>query len=372
MMNKVKLLTIVLSSFLLTFCILGHNAYARECEDQVRENMREQLDNIAKTKIQTMLDTYGQFSSAASDYISNCNKDMKSVTPGLTPSVAVNGKGKELGKNMIPNDKFASYNHNWATEVASTDECKTKLEQAKKTLAVFNQSYNTAIRNVQAAMTGGTGGNCTCNEEGEPTCVAMTSDKTDVAEQDGCPPFTSYLNQFTELCPLCGIFEVILNTDAEIATIAWDAVAQPLSNVVKVFFLVLLALEALKAVGAMAGAKISSLLKGVFLIGLKIAVTVLLLSSPRYIYDYFINPVISGGLDLGLAIAQSSGAPACEVENPSSPIRNGAMGTEILNKTYQGIRCFAKSAGTSPAVGRGLLCNSFGAGILGAIPDISM
>ncbi len=300
-MTKNKIFAIVLSVVCLLMGIFATSVYAAECSPETNEKKRELLDQNAKTAVRNMNATYQNFKSAAESYIKSCNPNMKQRSTPLVPSTQMAKVAQRVGESMIPGDKFASYNYDWASETNETsDTCKTKLQMAKSQLTAFEQSYGAAAANLSAAgANDGSGGDCTCDENGQnPTCTSLTSDGSESIEQSGaCLPFTGYLNEFTAKCPLCAVFEVILNTDSQLSTVAWNAVAKPLSNVVKIFFLVLLALEALKAVGAMAGAKISSLLKGVFTIGLKIAITVLLLSNPRYIYDLFIGPAISGGLD---------------------------------------------------------------------------
>ena len=203
---------------------------------------------------------------------------------------------------------------------------------------------------------------CQCDENGENAqCVQYLEEvQTKKVENaiEGCKPFNVYLSELSS-CPLCSIFKIILNTDAEIASIGWSALAENLQKVMISFLLAYLAFNTLKIIFSPAGASIGSYLRTVLGLGLKVSIAYFLLADAGMIYGNFVSPVIKGGLDTGMALL-SIGNPTVEsclnnaVDIPT--IESGELDSSLLNSIYKVTDCFSKSAATMPAIGRGLIC----------------
>jgi hypothetical protein len=192
---------------------------------------------------------------------------------------------------------------------------------------------------------------------------------------DKCDTFATYLSSLSS-CPLCPIFQAVLNTDAKIADVAWRALSKALQGVVIVFFLVYLALETLKIVSNVAGSSLGSYLKSVLILGFKVLLTYFLLSSSAYVYGYFISPVIQAGLDMGTSLISisSSQASICLVNNANVDFvatPGNVLDAGLLDGIMRTVRCYGHTATIMPAVGKGLICHGW-ANDGSLLPDFSM
>ncbi|MBR1903559.1 MAG: hypothetical protein IJ824_00050 [Alphaproteobacteria bacterium] len=364
---KAKLFYIITSLIWLIPAVFAPCYAAADCTQEAKAELKKAADADAKDAISKAMKAYNDFSKAAESYF-QCEKGV-TFTSGAAfePSKEMDIKAKEFGISVWPADKYKNFSYNWAGMKAQNPSCAGHLSKAQALVSNFVKLYGEADKFVRAAASEKSDDDCGCDENGTKieSCTSVNADGSEAANQDSeCKPFTGYLQEMVDMCPLCSVFEVILNADAKISMIAWNGTARPLIRVVTIFFLVLVALEALKSVSAIAGTRISSFLKNLLTIGLKVSIAILLLSDVTYIYSLFISPVLSGGLDMGMAIAYSSGAGECAAVAPGAPIQSGALDSEILSNIYSTVRCFGNSAATMPALGRGLLCNALAGDIL--------
>lgn len=360
---------------LLWICaIYPQNSFARECNVQELEKGAQVFSDQAKVALNNFKSTVNTFNNAAKNYISKCKTPAKKKA--FKPDVKVAARARNLGYNYANSSNWTYTGYNWDQETAlAKDNCPALLQAVKTAKASFDDANNKAYRFIYASLNPAFSG-CTCDDNGGAiNCQMALTSSAEQLNSEGtgaCKQFTEY-QQELNICPLCPVFVVILKTIAGVSSVAWQAVAGPLTNVVKVFFLVLLAFEVLKAVAAMGGSKISAFAKGVMLLSLKIAITVLLLSSPKYIYGYFLSPVIEGGLNMGLAMANATGAGANIVTSDEDKIQipSDTFDESVYNSVMSTVRGFGKAASTLPAIGRGLTCNAWDAGKLG-LPNIGM
>lgn len=356
-MQKSKYIAFILLLIWNVSCVFPQISYARECTLEEYDNSKAIMENQAKSSLQKLNSALSAFNKSAQDYISKCGEPQS--MPPYAPNISVAAAAKNLGYDYYENpDSWKYTGYNWMAVQLSSSKNNDCLPKAQE---VVQAKYNvTAIDTETAALISASmnpaNSGCVCDDQGSMTCSTIT-DSDEAEHSKGCKQFQEYQQELS-VCPLCPIFEVILKTVASISTVAWNAVAGPLANVVKIFFLVLLALEVLKAVAAVSGSKINSFLKGVLVLGLKVAITVLLLSSPKYIYGYFLSPVIEGGLNMGINIATSSGPGAnCAVESSYGvSIPSETFTPSVYTSVLSTVKCFGVAASMMPAIGRGLLC----------------
>ncbi len=375
---KNRVIKFIFSLLTALFVLYPVNSYAdAECSPEQIEQAEAKAQDYAKKAIDAFISAAGTFNNAAKSYMSSCNmpdliKDSNGKVVRYVLNNSVAARASILGKESLKNSgNFEYLNYNWAQTIPPNENCSKMLKAVKDIQAVYldalHSAESTVLRSMNKAYI-----MCLCGGGGEDTaCISAASEEA--AGSGSCKSFAEY-QQELNTCPLCGIFKVIMKTIAGVSSKAWYAVAKPLSNVVMVFFLVLLAFEVLKAVAAVAGSKISTLAKGVLLLGLKIAITVQLLSSPKYIYGYFLSPVIEGGLNMGLAMANASGAPGanCAVTaDDKIEIPSDTFTSSVYDSVIATVRCFGISASTLPAIGRGLTCYAWDAGHLG-FPHLGM
>ena len=363
MKNKSKLHIFIF--ILLAFFASIHVAAADEevksdapCTEEQKENIQKSLVDNLQGNFDVFKSKVAVYNTLAKDYYSSCLHAEGSVQNPARPTVDDAATAQTYGIN-IENDSLYEYlGADWDKNLVDTPECIQKHKDANAAFGPAADALSQLKKNIQP-LKNSSGTNCSCNADGtEMQCTTLNKETEQVENQDSlCSSLTGIMQSLSS-CPLCGIFEAILSASARVANIAWDYAATPLSEVVCVFFLVILAVESLKAVASVSGFKISAYLKSVLAIGIKIVITVFLLSNSQPIYEYFISPVLKGGLDMGLSIASVSGNVQCSDENEvGASIPSPTLDAELFNKTLNTVRCFGKSASTLPAVGMGLLCH---------------
>ena len=266
----------------------------------------------------------------------------------------------------------------WGEIPTDSEECEKLRIKAWTDLDLYTTYYTKAIvvfgiagRDVNLPVS------CICPEgSNEQVCTAYTSTKMEEQQTgDKCDTFATYLSSLSS-CPLCPIFQAVLNTDAKIADVAWRALSKALQGVIVVFFLVYLALETLKIVSNVAGSSLGSYLKSVLILGFKVLLTYFLLSSSAYVYGYFISPVIQAGLDMGTSLISisSSQASICLVNNANVDFvatPGNVLDAGLLDGIMRTVRCYGHTATIMPAVGKGLICHGW-ANDGSLLPDFSM
>ncbi|MBR2137244.1 MAG: hypothetical protein IJ852_04720 [Alphaproteobacteria bacterium] len=372
---KNKILYILLSLVFTTMLFWPQMTYADEessCDQKVEEN----LDKNIQAALPVVAGLLKSYNKAAENYRSQCNSALDLGIPTTytteqkaAAQMANNNQAHELLTN---DDLYKFTGVVWSNEQANNESC-----QARQNLAWSAKKQYTAASARLGYMLDIKGGRdlsvpkkCVCSEHSDDAeCYAQTDTEDEPKKSDDdCPLFSEYMNKLIA-CPFCRIVKVILVTDVSIANIAWKNIAQPISGAVIAIFFALLALETLKTVSNIAGSGIGSYLKNILVLGFKVAITVLILNDQKFIYDYFIMPVIKGGLDMGLAILTAANN-TCPFNDPVD-IDGGVFGKEFIGKVYNAVKCFNHVALIMPAIGRGLICHGW-ANDGSLLPDVSM
>lgn len=350
-------------------------AVAEECTEERIKEIEEDFDKNAKDSIDATVQALEKYNNLVQQFES-CGGKVKVGSPSTwtyEAQMAANEVDAGLGAKLInpENNKYTGVV--WST--ATPPKCKSIAQQASAQLDAYNKAKTTTSSFLAVVRGKKEARACLCSQDNENTeCLSYNEESTQPSEtKDGCYTFSEYMAGMAS-CPLCSVFEVILNTDARVAHVAWNTIAEPLKDVVTIFFGVILAIETLKAVGALAGSSISSYLKTVLIQGLKVAIVLILLSNSTYIYGYFISPVIKGGLEMGEVFLQmgaenSGGCQMNGTEGNFGEVAGTELDSEILSNILSTVRCFNNSSVIMPSVGRALMCHGWNAEWL---PDLSM
>ncbi len=350
-------------------------AVAEECTEERIKEIEEDFDKNAKDSIDATVQALEKYNNLVQQFES-CGGKVKVGSPSTwtyEAQMAANEVDAGLGAKLInpENNKYTGVV--WST--ATPPKCKSIAQQASAQLDAYNKAKTTTSSFLAVVRGKKEARACLCSQDNENTeCLSYNEESTQPSEtKDGCYTFSEYMAGMAS-CPLCSVFEVILNTDARVAHVAWNTIAEPLKDVVTIFFGVILAIETLKAVGALAGSSISSYLKTVLIQGLKVAIVLILLSNSTYIYGYFISPVIKGGLEMGEVFLQmgAENSGGCQMngsEGNFGEVAGTELDSEILSNILSTVRCFNNSSVIMPSVGRALICHGWNAEWL---PDLSM
>ena len=372
-MSKLKLFILIFFCLFMQALPLYASIGSSECKPSEIAKIKKNIDNraiAALTNTQQTLDSYNQ---KALSYAQKCDIAMANDR-GLGTPVTYSQRAQQTIITLLDEksagftaeqinrpDSYKYTGVQWTHKKAKNQECQKLLNEAAKLQQQFNQQ-----RNIAESMLGVRRNDddvplsCVCDENGlEPECVTYVKNIGDVQDQiKGCEPFSSYLNELTS-CPLCPIFSVILDTDANLAALAWKTLAKSLQSVVLTFFLAYMALLTLKNISSPSGAGTGAYLRSILGLGLKVTITYLLLDNGGAIYGSFIGPVVQGGLEMGLSLLslENNNVEGCmNKASFYSPVAAGALDAALLGKIYNTVDCFSMSAATMPAVGRALAC----------------
>ena len=372
-MSKLKLFILIFFCLFMQALPLYASIGSSECKPSEIAKIKKNIDNraiAALTNTQQTLDSYNQ---KALSYAQKCDITMANDR-GLGTPVTYSQRAQQTIITLLDEksagftaeqinrpDSYKYTGVQWTNKKAKNQECQKLLNEAAKLQQQFNQQ-----RNIAESMLGVRRNDddvplsCVCDENGlQPECVTYVKNIGDVQDQiKGCEPFSSYLNELTS-CPLCPIFSVILDTDANLAALAWKTLAKSLQSVVLTFFLAYMALLTLKNISSPSGAGTGAYLRSILGLGLKVTITYLLLDNGGAIYGSFIGPVVQGGLEMGLSLLslENNNVEGCmNKASFYSPVAAGALDAALLGKIYNTVDCFSMSAATMPAVGRALAC----------------
>lgn len=175
-------------------------------------------------------------------------------------------------------------------------------------------------------------------------------------------------------CPLCPLFEIILETDQNMATKSFSALATGFRNLIIIVMALYIALQTLLNVSAFTKQDAPKYLGNLMKQGFKVLVAALLLSNSDWIYQYVINPLMSAGLEFGVALLFDQRlSSAFQVGSGSNGFSNGVISQELLDMVMTAIRMFNQKAAQLPAIGSALICiSTHAAAKYGVLPDFSM
>lgn len=387
MKNRLKYV-VLFFAMLFALCVMGGNiAFADDekdsgastCSEDEVKKIEEQRNHYAKEGMKESKQKLDAYNAAAENYISACDENLSSdkavfwSQDAVTEGYVLDGG---LAKELFGNQKQYQYTGiNWSGLAPSNDNCVKLRDAASVAFDDYRKSRISTTALLLRFSDTKVPRTCICSKNADnQECVAYINTQEDASYSTGkCKMFNEYLAEMGS-CPLCVIFEVILNTDSAVAHVGWIKIAKPLRGVVSIFFLVFLALETLKLVGNMAGASTSSYLKSIFGLGLKVAIVLILLQNSSYVYNYFISPVMKGGLEMGQEFLKlgAGGANTAMLYDDSVnlTVSGNELDASLLSSIYSTVHNFNDTALVMPTMGKALMCYGWHNGEI--LPDLDM
>ncbi len=205
-------------------------------------------------------------------------------------------------------------------------------------------------------------------------CTAVDgSGNATAGASKGCQPLPAKYAEIKS-CILCPLFQVILDTDQTMATKSYDALASSFRNVIVVVLALFIAYQTLITVSAFTKQDTAKYITTLLTQAFKVFVAALLLSNSSYIYHYVINPLMTAGLEFGLALLFDPGLLQefeTQTAAAKSAMPSGVIGQDLLASVMAAIRLFSKAAAQMPAIGSSLICISMNEAS-NILPDFSM
>ncbi len=255
---------------------------------------------------------------------------------------------------------------------AKAQECKEIVEQIVPKRAELIEKRKKAHQLLDI-LSGNLDVMCTCEMheiDGEmeatgkvQTCVATDPEFIE-DNMNECPTIAEYQIKMTgtngEHCIICNLFHTILKAVQNLAQKAYDALAPSLISLLGIGFGIYIGYITLLAVATPGVQKISQYLTNLTTQGFKVAIAIILLSTPSFIYGTIIGPMIDGGVDFGITLAGSDKAQIQEMGSKFDfDAGNTYLQTSVLQNTIGAAVAFNQQAAMVPAIGRSMMCNSW-------------
>ncbi len=117
----------------------------------------------------------------------------------------------------------------------------------------------------------------------------------------GCPPIAIQIVRDSS-CIFCPLFAVLYDAANEMATLAFRKLGAPMATVMLIGFGLFIAFKVLAHVSSLTKQDAPKFLGELLTQSFKVIITFILLTNAEQVYQYFISPVLSAGLDFGAAM----------------------------------------------------------------------
>lgn len=357
----------------------------------------------------------GTSKNIAAKYAQAINKFAESVRPKKVQVGAVNPVGSNYANNPdLNNKKINEFNQYLRSSLSSdigfidTNSCIKGREQFLKDGLHYQAQTNKDVYQCIKSQEGNpanntetpTENNCgevvnaspdaagssadgTAPSDNTANSTACITDEADIPEEEvqndsDCKLVREYMADIAENCLLCELFATIAASGQQIAKNGFDAVGNVLSGLLGVGFLIYLAYVTLITIASPEAQKISKYLTTIATQGFKVALAVIILQSPEILYTKAINPILTGGLDIALTLAQSGGT---KMEGNGAQYashfdqESKFLDANTLQNMTGAIQSFSGGVAQMPAIGRAMICratHNLGAQQAWFVPRIAM
>ena len=199
-------------------------------------------------------------------------------------------------------------------------------------------------------------------------------------EEDGvyqCKNVSEYSRDM-QVNPVGSLMETVLEVTQKMSKTSFDLFHVPFEEVLGIALAIYILFVVLKTVSSPAVQKTSELLQNILIQGAKVALAILLLNSPEFLYKTFVWPIVEAGLDVSNVMTFSSDQKVI-AENAASAEKqlsdSGAEGylpANSLQLVVGAVNSMQLQAATMPAIGASMLCNSWVQKDWKIFPHISM
>ena len=288
-------------------------------------------------------------------------------------SISTNSAGKAVISDSYKGVSFSSagdFANRTEKKAAECVDEMSKLETIRNQFVNAHKAANDALDMV-SVMNGTSNGltvSCNCERNGDQFtgkvsgCTVIDSKYYEDDVDEGCKTPDVYAQELSSNCIICGLFATILGAVQKISQQAFDATVDGLSALLGVAFLLYIAYTTLLTIASPETQKLSKYLGELVTQGFKVAVTVLILQNPTFLYNEMLTPILDGGIDFGLslsgvdkAFAQELGSKYSEKFNMNSEYLPGGPLIDLTGTVHS----FQTVAARMPGMGQSLMCFAF-------------
>ena len=205
---------------------------------------------------------------------------------------------------------------------------------------------------------------CSCEKDSEGnvkgTCKEDDFEKN--SDVDGCKSVAMYQEELSGFCITCKLFASIIGTAQQISRNAFEASANSLCGILGIALMIYLAYMTLVTIASPEAQKLSKYLTSITIQGFKVALTVLILQNPTFLYQKLLSPILDGSIDFSIALTgekgeliSEKGAQYSDKFDQSSEYFSAKTAQSMVGA----IDNFTDSAALMPAIGRALICRAW-------------
>lgn len=190
---------------------------------------------------------------------------------------------------------------------------------------------------------------------------------------DGCPPIAIQIIRDSS-CIFCPLFAVLFDAANQMSQLAFDKLGAPMATVMIIGFALYIAFKVLAHVSALTKQDAPKFLGELLTQAFKVLIAFILLMNSDQIYQYFISPVLSAGLDFGAAMLFENPTQYASCINVN--VENDTMLLPV--SLYIKLECFIRAIQSEIAVmqsiGSSLMCvgRNKASSFVGGIWDFGM
>lgn len=224
--------------------------------------------------------------------------------------------------------------------------------------------------------------NCKCerDENGKETgkiafCEVKNNSELENNMPEGCKPVAAYMQDYSSNCIVCASFATILGAAQKISQSAFEVTASGFIKLLSIALLLYIGYLTLITIGSPETQKLGKYLTSLLIQGFKVAVAVLILQNPTFLYENVVTPILDGGLDFGLTLNGMGLAAAKDLgTNYADKIDANSqyLGGDIVQSLIGTVHGFQNAAADVPGMGRSLICNAFNDMVLGVFPHVTL
>ena len=143
---------------------------------------------------------------------------------------------------------------------------------------------------------------------------------------------------------------------------SFEATSSALIELLCIAFLIYVGYVTLITVASPEAQKLSKYLTTLILQGTKVAVTILILQHPTFLYNKLLSPILESSVDFGMTLTGTTAEKAAETGKKylsSFDPSNEYFSARTAQVMVGAVENFSNGATTMPAIGRGFVCYSF-------------
>ncbi len=176
---------------------------------------------------------------------------------------------------------------------------------------------------------------------------------------DGCNPVGMNVIEASD-CIFCPLFGVLYGAANQMSELSFSTLGKAIAMVMLIGFGLYIAFKTLAHVSSLTKQDAPKFLGELLTMGFKVMICYILLTNSKQIYDYFITPVLSAGLEFGSALLFSNptGFQECSdaISQLDSTRDTALLPVSLFAKLDCFIRAIQKEIALTQAIGSSLMC----------------